>query len=265
MQNLLGCAIKDPTCTSIRGQVNVAYSGTNEYGVVQTVISRLWEGMEAGTLIPPGSAALDLVFLGAGESVPVANAGQSISVSSARGTEQPIVVEEDESYLSKYGTMFVCFVAILGAGTVAAMYVRYRKRQRRKKDTVEAANCSWTSYDANVEEDVVKADPEEGCSSRECELPPVDSPPGNPPPVDSPPVNSPAGNAGSADLSSADSFALDRPAADPTGILSRVDVDVSRGNGCASGDEIEINLPRDDAPNSMGWWDRIPTYPMSRN
>ncbi len=240
----------------------MAYSGTNEYGVVQTVISRLWEGMEAGTLIPPGSAALNLVFLGAGESVPVSNAGQSISVSSARGTEQP-VVEEEESYLSKYGTMFVCFVAILGAGTVAAMYVRYRKRQQRKRDMVEAVEYSLTDYDANLdkqEEDVVKADPDEGCSSQRCDLPP-----GNSYPNDSPPVDSPAGNASSTDLASADSFATDRPAADPSGILSRVDVSVSPGNGAASGDEIEVNLPRDDSPNSKGWWGRIHTYPMTRN
>ncbi len=239
----------------------MAYSGTNEYGVVQAVVSRLREGMEDGTLVPPGSAALGLAFLGAGDSVSVANAGPSVVVASARGTEQQ-AVEEEEGYLSRYGTMFVCFVAVLGAGTVAATYARYRKRQRRKKGDVavagEAANYPCTDYDSSLDrlgEDVARADdPDEESPGRGCEPPP----PGDPP----------AGKASSADSASADGLAAhDPPASDPSGFLSRLDVNVSPGNRPAGGDdEIEVNLPRDHAPTfNGGWWSRIPTYPMSRN
>ncbi|KAL3815743.1 hypothetical protein ACHAXA_004945 [Cyclostephanos tholiformis] len=249
-----GCAIKVPTCTSIRGQVNVAYSGTDEYGVIQTVVLRLLDGMDSGTFIPPGSAALNLVFLGAEESVSVSGTGQSIAVSSARGTDLP--AEEEESYLSKYGTMFVCFVAILGAGTVAAMYVRYKRRQRRKRDTTETANLSYDTSRNKVEKgpEVVHAD--EGDSSLGDGVPPVDSPP----------VDIPSGNASAANLVPDDSFATDWQEAQEImskisddevvarDILSRVDVNVSSGKGSASVDEIEVNLPSDNAPTNKGWW-----------
>ena len=39
---------------------------------------------------------------------------------------------EKVSDLIQYGTRFVCLVGILGAGFIASMYVRYRKRKRRK-------------------------------------------------------------------------------------------------------------------------------------
>jgi hypothetical protein len=219
--------------------------------------------MDDGNFIPPGSAASSLVFLGAGESVSVANNGQSITVSSARGTDQPVV--EEESYLSKYGTMFVCFVAILGAGTVAAMYVRYKKRQRRRGNAMETASLD------KVEEGDEKIHADEGGSRRGRESPPVASPTvdisaGNASAtVASPTADIPAGNACAADLASPDSFATDWQEAQDimskmsndelvaTGILSRVDVNVSSGKGGASADEIEVNLPRDNASPFKGW------------
>lgn len=130
--NLVGCTVPDPTCTSILGQVSVAYSGPNEYGVIQHVIEQIKLGMEDGSFIPPNSPALTLEFLKAGDAAPVSESGEVISLTTARGMEEPSNNNNEESYLSRYGVLFVCFVAILGTGFIAAMVFKYKKRQRRR-------------------------------------------------------------------------------------------------------------------------------------
>lgn len=158
-----GCTIPDPTCTAVRGQVSVAYSGANEYGVVQTVIEKLREAMEAGTFIPSGSPALNLEFQSAvGTTLTGGNTG-IIPINTVRGTEQPQEEEENSGDLSQYGTLFVCLVAILGAGFIASTVVRYRKRQRRVNQMDESED-----HEANLtmqEQDAGKTDAE-GDSSK---------------------------------------------------------------------------------------------------
>merc|ERR1711933_622475 len=44
-----GCARSADTCTAIKGQVSVAYAGTNEYGVIKVVIERIKGGIEDGS------------------------------------------------------------------------------------------------------------------------------------------------------------------------------------------------------------------------
>lgn len=131
--NMKGCTVPDPTCTSILGQVSVAYSGPNEYGIIQHVIEQIKLGMEDGSFIPPNSPALTLEFLKAGDAAPVSESGEVISLTTSRGMEVPGSSRnnEEESYLSRYGVLFVCFVAVLGTGFIAAMVFRYKKRQRR--------------------------------------------------------------------------------------------------------------------------------------
>lgn len=130
--NMKGCTVPDPTCTSILGQVSVAYSGPNEYGIIQHVIEQIKLGMEDGSFIPPNSPALTLEFLKAGDAAPVSESGEVISLTTSRGMEVPgSNSNEEESYLSRYGVLFVCFVAVLGTGFIAAMVFRYKKRQRR--------------------------------------------------------------------------------------------------------------------------------------
>lgn len=137
-QIMKGCTVPDPTCTSILGQVSVAYSGPNEYGVIQHVIEQIKLGMEDGSFIPPNSPALTLEFLKAGDTAPVSESGQVISLTTARGMEEPSSSNSnEESYLSRYGVLFVCFVAILGTGFIAATVFRYKKRQRRAKEGLE--------------------------------------------------------------------------------------------------------------------------------
>jgi len=137
-QIMKGCTVPDPTCTSILGQVSVAYSGPNEYGVIQHVIEQIKLGMEDGSFIPPNSPALTLEFLKAGDTAPVSESGQVISLTTARGMEEPSSSNSnEESYLSRYGVLFVCFVAILGTGFIAATVFRFRKRQRRAKERLE--------------------------------------------------------------------------------------------------------------------------------
>jgi len=180
-----GCLIPDSTCTSISGAVSAAYSGMDEYGVIQTIIARLQSGMEAGTFIPSGSPALNLEFQSAGGTAPAGGNGQIIPMNTERGTDQP--EEEEESNLSKYGTMFVCFVGILGAGFIAAVVVRYKKRQRRAKGMEEGVEISEEDYEANLamQEEVMDKTEAEGYSSEpesfgiinqvELDVPAVDS------------------------------------------------------------------------------------------
>ena len=123
----------DTTCTAIRGQISIAYAGTNEFGVTQAVIAQLTSGMESGEFIPSGSPALALEFRSSGGTAPVSGGG-AVIVTGAERNPQP---EEEESDLSKYGILFVCLVAILGAGFGAAMYVRYKKRKRKLKEANE--------------------------------------------------------------------------------------------------------------------------------
>ncbi len=121
----------DPTCTSILGQVSVAYSGPNEYGVIQHVIEQIKVGMEDGSFIPQNSPALALEFLKAGDASPVSESGEVISLTTARGMEEPMNGNNNEE-ISRYGVLFVCFVAVLGTGFIAAMVFRYKKRQHRR-------------------------------------------------------------------------------------------------------------------------------------
>ena len=111
--------------------------------------------------------------------------GQIIPMNTERGTDQP--EEEEESNLSKYGTMFVCFVGILGVGFIAAMVVRYKKRQRRVKGMDEGVEYSEEDYEANLamQEEVMDKTEAEGYSSEpesfgiidqvELDVPAVDS------------------------------------------------------------------------------------------
>lgn len=111
--------------------MTVAYVGDNEFGVVKAVIDELNSVMEDGGFIPSDSPAEKLEFQSAGGTGNTGGSGQVITLNTDRGTESQ---EEEESYLSKYGVLFVCLVAILGAGFCAAMYVRRRKKQRRVKE-----------------------------------------------------------------------------------------------------------------------------------
>jgi len=176
-----GCTIPDQTCTLINGQVSIAYAGNNEYGAVQTVISQLREGMEAGTFIPPGSPALNLEFQGAD----VVGGNNGIIQIKQGDMNEPL--EEDESNLSKYGTLFVCLVAVLGAGFIAAMVMRYRKRQRRVNQIDLGFEHSFEDYEGQLamqeqetdkidaEEDSIRADSPDMMRQVELELPPADA------------------------------------------------------------------------------------------
>mmetsp|Transcript_2345 Transcript_2345/g.4292 ORF Transcript_2345/g.4292 Transcript_2345/m.4292 type:complete len:564 (+) Transcript_2345:1032-2723(+) len=153
-----GCSIPSRTCTSINGQISAAYSGTNEYGVISTVIDQLRTGMEnssfltRGDLLPPNHPALHLEFVGSGGTFAVSGSGMSITLNTARGTQPPQEEEETppEDDLSKYGILFVCLVAVLGAGFLAATYVRYKKRKRRKGYYDEGVEMTEEEYEANL-------------------------------------------------------------------------------------------------------------------
>ena len=140
-----GCTIPDDTCTSIRGQVSTAYTGDNEYGVIKAVIEQLKKGMESGEFIPPDGEATSLAFLGS-RGTGAAGAGD-ISILSMTGNLDSN--EEEESYLSKYGILFVCFVAILGTGCIAATYVKHKRKKRRAKE-LEEGEMAEEEYAANL-------------------------------------------------------------------------------------------------------------------
>ena len=141
-----GCRVATPTCTAIRGQLSAAYSGLDEYSVTHLVVNRLRAGMDDGFFLPPGSPALKLEFVSAGGAVPVGGGASSYQLNTARGTA-PDAPPEEETNLSKYGVLFVCFVAVLGAATVAATFVRYRKRQKRIARAKGEEGVEWSEED----------------------------------------------------------------------------------------------------------------------
>ncbi len=66
-------------------------------------------GMEDGSFIPPNSPALTLEFLKAGDVAPVSESGEVISLTTARGMEEPMSANNNEE-VSRYGVLFVCFL-----------------------------------------------------------------------------------------------------------------------------------------------------------
>ena len=168
-----GCVIRDDdTCTAIRGQVAIAYVGDNEYGVIKAVIEQIQDGMDSMQLIPPDSDAQNLKFIKGGGTAPVDGVVNTLITDAGNK-------DVEESYLSKYGIMFVCFVAILGAGVGAAMYMRYKKRQRAK-DFDGVQEITAEEYETGLalaeEADMAKTAQEGRSSGTES---PQDAPPSN--------------------------------------------------------------------------------------
>lgn len=151
-----GCARAADTCTAIKGQVSVAYAGTNEYGVVKVVIERIKGGIEDGSFKDyPDSVALDLSFLSGGRTAQVGGIGTHIQMSSARGTTVP-EADEESSYISKYGKLFVSFIGILGVGCFVALAIKRRRRKRREKEMSDTDEED--SFALDVEENIVGDD-----------------------------------------------------------------------------------------------------------
>ena len=124
----------------------MAYSGLDEYSVIEFVTKQLRAGMNEGTFLSPDSPALNLEFVSSAGTVPLGGGASSYRLNIARGTalDEPV---EEESYLSKYGVSFVCLVGILGAATVASVFVRYRKRQRRIVRAKMEEGAEWSEED----------------------------------------------------------------------------------------------------------------------
>lgn len=139
-----GCRVPDATCTAIRGQLSAAYSGLDEYSVIQTVIAQLRKGMDDGSFLPPASPALGLTFVNSGGTVAVGGGGSSYRLNTARGTTPDAPPEPEESYLSQYGIAFVCLVAVLGSATLGAVHARRRKRRRRLARAREEEGLEWS-------------------------------------------------------------------------------------------------------------------------
>lgn len=201
----------------------MAYAGPNEYGVIQTVIEYLRDGMEKGEFIPKDSPALNVDFVRAGGTAPVSGGGKVIGIKQ----EKPEEPAEEESYLSRYGVLFVCLVAILGTGFIASMYVRYKKRQRRiKAMNEEGFEMGEEDFEANLalreeEEDVTKTEAE-GNSSR----------------TESPAVGIPVSDSPVED-GSPDGVVID-PTEGP--IIDQVELEVPPVDSGVESNEIEISL-----------------------
>lgn len=160
-----GCLVPDKTCTSIHGQLSAAYSGVDEYSVIQTLLTQLQTGMDDGSFLPPNSPALNLEFTSSGGTVPVGGGASSYGLTTARGTTLDDPLGEEESYLSQYGISFVCLVAILGAATFGAVFARYRKRQKRIARAKGEEGVEWSEED--YEAHLARQQAEEGVEDGE--------------------------------------------------------------------------------------------------
>jgi len=136
-----GCVNPSDQCTAVHGKISATYSGTNEFGISNLIIDLLRSGMENGDFISEGGPALKLEFQTAVDISAGENSGIVVPVQTDRGTIwQVMQTENAEDTISKYGTLFVCLLAILSVGfLVATIFKRRRKKRANERQAAEVA------------------------------------------------------------------------------------------------------------------------------
>ncbi|KAL7481229.1 hypothetical protein ACHAW6_006911 [Cyclotella cf. meneghiniana] len=132
--NYDGCVNSSDQCTAVHGKISATYSGTNEFGISNHIIDSLRSGMENGDFISEGSPALKLEFKTAVDISAGGNSGIVVPVQTDRGTIWQVMQTENvDDTISKYGTLFVCLLAILSVGFLAATIFKSRRNKRTKE------------------------------------------------------------------------------------------------------------------------------------
>ena len=122
--NAAGCAIGPKTCTSVRGVMSASYIGTNENEVSEVIARMIQNGMTSGSLLCEGSPVQKLEFA-AFIGTNYKGAHDMLILNTDRGMAPP------PENLTKYGMMFVVFVALLSTGVIVGVLYK-RKKMKRK-------------------------------------------------------------------------------------------------------------------------------------
>ncbi|KAL7429721.1 hypothetical protein ACHAXM_001855 [Skeletonema potamos] len=143
--NTAGCSDGSSSCTSIRGVISASYIGTNENAVAESIARMVQDGMKSGSFLCEGSPAKKLKFEAfVGTNYNGKDGHGTLIVDTNRGTEP----EETPNYLTKYGKMFIVFVALLSVGVIIGLIYRRRKKQKKGKQLSAAAE---QNFEANLQ------------------------------------------------------------------------------------------------------------------
>ena len=141
--NPAGCSGGSSSCTSVRGVISASYIGTNENAVSESIARMIQDGMKSESLLCESSPATKLEFDAfVGTNYNGKNGHGVLIVDTKRGTEPA----ETPNDLTKYGTMFVVFVALLSVGVIFA--VLYRRKAKKGRELGTAAG---QDFEANLE------------------------------------------------------------------------------------------------------------------
>jgi hypothetical protein len=143
--NTAGCTGGESTsCTSIRGVISASYIGTNENAVAESIARMVQDGMKAGTLLCEGSPATKLEFNAfVGTDYKGKEGHGALILDTNRGTAP----KEEPNVLTKYGMLFVIFVALLSVGVIFALLYRRKKKMNKTMRTTTAEQ----DFEANLE------------------------------------------------------------------------------------------------------------------
>ena len=106
--------------------ISASYIGTNENAVSESIARMIQDGMTSGSMLCEGSPAKKLefdAFVGTN-----AKGGHgALILDTYRGMTAP---QQESSDLTRYGILFVVFVALLSVGVIfAVLYKRKKKKQ----------------------------------------------------------------------------------------------------------------------------------------
>jgi len=141
--NTAGCPGGSSSCTSIRGVISASYIGTNENAVSESIARMVQDGMNSGSFLCEGSPAKKLEFEAFVGTTYDGNEGHgALIVDTNRG----MAPEETPNDLSRYGKMFVVFVALLSVGVLFG--VLYKRKKAKGKQLGAAAD---QDFQANLQ------------------------------------------------------------------------------------------------------------------
>jgi len=124
--NTAGCTGGISSCTSVRGVISASYIGTNENAVSESIARMIQDGMTSGSMLCEGSPAKKLefdAFVGTN-----AKGGHgALILDTDRGMTAP---QQESSDLTRYGILFVVFVALLSVGVIFAVLYRRKKKKQ---------------------------------------------------------------------------------------------------------------------------------------
>lgn len=148
--NDAGCtSTSSKYCTAINGKMSARYSGTNEFAVVNHLTRLVRSGCENDLFHTQGALKINFSATTGIQT----ESGQFIPLVADPAKEEKPEVEEEEGYISQYGILFVCMLAVLGSGCAAVILFRRKKNKTRMKEEAEELRVKAVQQEEGVVED----------------------------------------------------------------------------------------------------------------